>query len=146
MYDQRYGRPLTEDDLPDGVSIRLLAVFLKVHDLSFHAREVYAGPGLVQGWQKDPEKFRVSTHTYPARGVNISFGRLEEWMAQVENMNPRMARHQLAKMKGCLVKLEASGLTAGINSLQGAIFQTETEIEQIEEAQAAMKEIADVRA
>ena len=146
-YDNRLNRNLRNDDLPEGVTVRLLAVFLKAHDLTFYSLDIFDNKKpTATCWWREEERFRVSTRHYPPRGVNITFGAMYDWMAQVEDMNPRQARRQLGKMKECLAKLEASRLTAAINSLHGATIQLEDEIAVIEEAQAAMKEIADVRA
>ncbi len=137
LYDNRLNRNLTDADLPDGVTVETLAVYLEHNFVTFHSLETTTGDGWVP---YDGLTFRVGTKDFPSRGVNITFSGFFDWVNSIKTKPDQEFQDiVLTDLVALAERAKDAGLVWTAVALQSAADDCRREAKRLSEARAVLE-------
>lgn len=129
IVDRKTDRALSNDQLPPGISMALIKAFCSAHACNFHSMEVFVHE---QGWQSDPLRFRVGTHDFPSRGVNVEWEAVRKWRLSMEKCDYDASLEIAAVLAVLSSKAELAGVAGTAKAIKEAVAVANREIAELE--------------
>lgn len=106
LYDNIKSRLLTDDDLPEGITVRDVCELLQDQYVEFFALGGSQQEGTEALNWDDPTRFRYSTIQFPARGYTAQWDGVRKWIA--DRPEREAAAAEAARVKAALDTLYAN--------------------------------------